>query len=1234
MDKASALGLLGLEGNPGEGEIRAALARKKEDLASKKAAAPTDALRSKFEALEARLDDAARVLLAGSTENTQSSASRPSPLSQTKLADLPQGQQSYTGFDGADAAAQIHLQPGQVLASRYEIREHLASGGMGAVYRAYDRNRAEDIAIKIMLPALMQNERARERFLSEARLSSRLSHPNIVNVFDVQQDGDFYFLTMELLHGQDLRQVIENRKLARQAFSLDEVVEILVPVCSALEHAHQVTVHRDIKPENIWITEDQQIKLMDFGIAQLQSTSQRTRTGAAMGTAYYMAPEQLKGVKDVDGRADQYALAVLAYEMLTGEVPAGVIEPIQTLRRDMPKGIANAIMQAMSARPENRFADIRAFSEAIRSGKGVKRRIASNRKATARLPEGMNKWAIAAALLLVIGLGSALGTGVLDLSALLPESEEVIQARYQKTIRLQAEAKALVAQLKDAQRVMRDRERQIETDIDRLKASLRNARDKAEKKLLQSELASLEQDLAAQQAEARLAEVRLFSVLDARLEGDLAMADTLIRDKQYKPALEVLEPTTDALRNRGESLAVLPRTLSLESSYEKAADTWAEFSRGKRYCDARVVIPDDKLTALYHFDDTAQWCLRSRYVLKVLDKAQLASKTLLEQGRLLAYNTALEKTTELLEQMIVYDPGTARSIYESERRKAYQAQQAVLGYLDYTPLVHPALSGVVTQQRGVRIIPELALNLDTLMRLDWREGNESEQAVQHVQILKDDLIDYRRCDEAVFDGLLREAPGNNVALFNLLSLTAYCSPVETDWMTDWVIRQFSQLVTLVVAQGGPAEHVYLTQPLVGFIGEEEQLAAFWKGPSGQQNYEAMQAFVSQPMLPGNTRYEADLHTKMLLHRLNSLGDSDTPAEQFAADEALVTHLVRIFELREQLGFAGARRAFFAKNPEILVHHFLDTGQFERAAEVYRSWEPRCPAVTVPEDLEAAYGPESDQIIRPEGYRSLCLSEHFALIDRLAAQRPEYAGLAYRLYDIPVNHEKAVAPAYIQNFLREVEQVAWEASESGDLEASKFLAFLHAYGRVGLFDLPKDFHNPERGFALALKLAEAGKGDFERIVSIMYWNGAGTAKNINKALEWEEKYALKTGKAADFYSLARSYRDAKLYSKAMDYYRKAVEVDPDYWNAYFQMALLYYDGQGVKKDLAKAHEFFLKHARGDANAIGSLAWVAYNYYFGRGVTKDLEQARYWAQRLVDRGDNSAGQGQKLLDMLDK
>ena len=455
MTQDEAIKILGLKAVASADDINAAANQKKADLESKVSSAPTDALKAKFQQLLDKVVTAEQSLnQAGSSK--ASSGSR-SPLSETKMADLP----GMAPDAGVDSSMQT-LQLGTTLAGRYEIKEQIGAGGMGAVYRASDSNTGKDLALKVLLPALMQHERARERFLDEARISQQLSHPNIVNVYDVQQDGDYYFLTMELLEGQDLRQVMDNRKLARSVFAIDEVQEIISAVSEGLAYAHKYTVHRDIKPENIWLTEQGEYKIMDFGIARVQSTSQRTQTGAAMGTAYYMAPEQLKGQSDIDGRADQYALAVLAYELLSGEVPAGMIEPIQQHRKDVPKGMAKAIHQALAPRPENRFENITEFSAAI-SAKG------SGLNVGWALPT--KSLGIAASVVGVIVLVAILGSsGALsNLGDLLPKSAEQIAAEKAASIQLQGEVETLKRRLesrrRDLKQQVRDAERNKDKDL-------------------------------------------------------------------------------------------------------------------------------------------------------------------------------------------------------------------------------------------------------------------------------------------------------------------------------------------------------------------------------------------------------------------------------------------------------------------------------------------------------------------------------------------------------------------------------------------------------------------------------------------------------------------------------------------------------------------------------------------------------------------------------------------------
>ncbi len=529
MNKQQALQQLGLSEGASLQAINTAYQEKSTTIEEKLSAAPTEGLKEKFIKMQASLQQAQQILLNDTTET-----SAHSPLSQTKLADLP-------GI-GATAGAQLNLQTGQTLAERYKIEEQIGAGGMGAVYRAFDNNTGKEIALKVLLPELFKHQSAKQRFLDEARLSQQLSHPNIVNVYDVQQQGEYYFLTMELLEGQDLRQVMENRKLARQPFAIDEVQEIIAAISEGLAYAHKYTVHRDIKPENIWLTEEGDYKLMDFGIAQVQSTSQRTQTGAAMGTAYYMAPEQLKGAKNIDGRADQYALAVLAYELLSGEVPAGMIEPIKQHRKDTPKATANAIHKALSPRPENRFDKTESFNTAI----------AGKSKGSSLPSFPLKGIGIAAVLLLAIGgIGKLAIDGQFDdlLQALKPIDKEVIAKQKAEVSRSLGEIKTYKQRLETARRNLnsdvRDAERNNSTQL----------------KALQYWQKTTEGNLFAG---SKITE----------LEGELSVAETLLREEAFGQAQQSMNTVRDGYKTLWNEFTAAEQLYQVERNSQKIRDNW------------------------------------------------------------------------------------------------------------------------------------------------------------------------------------------------------------------------------------------------------------------------------------------------------------------------------------------------------------------------------------------------------------------------------------------------------------------------------------------------------------------------------------------------------------------------------------------------------------------------------------------------------------------------------------
>ncbi len=568
MTQQKALSVLGLTDTATVAEIQQALQQKRTDLQQQQASAPTEALANKFTAALAQLEQAGQLLTSRreqtsspmSDNNRNRSDRSASSLSHTKLADLP-------GMSPQDSA-QLELQPGQLLANRYEIKELIGQGGMGAVYRAFDQNRSEDIAIKVLLPSLTQNQRALERFLDEARISSKLSHPNIVNVFDVQNEGSLYFLTMELLEGQTLRHIMDNQTMVGRPFELNDAKAYIQGICDALHYAHQFTVHRDIKPENIWLDESGKVKLMDFGIARVQSASQRTQTGAAMGTAYYMAPEQLQG-RELDARADIYAVGVMLYEMLTGQIPVGRYESANTLRKDINKSLSATIDKALSVNAEQRFADAEELKNALLSGKTAK--VKSTKPAALQNREP-NKLVLAAMVVLVVGgIGVAWQQGWLE--ALKPLDKELIVQQKAEAAGLQGEIKTLKRrfdnEVRDLDSDIRDAERDKNNkEAQRLQAWMDMAKHYLVDSPRYGELEGLES-----QANLHLREdsqsAQALAVLTQAREG----YQTLIDDFYAGESVSALSPQIDALRKQWQSYPnskLWPVSDKVETLYQEA----------------------------------------------------------------------------------------------------------------------------------------------------------------------------------------------------------------------------------------------------------------------------------------------------------------------------------------------------------------------------------------------------------------------------------------------------------------------------------------------------------------------------------------------------------------------------------------------------------------------------------------------------------------------------------------
>jgi len=268
--------------------------------------------------------------------------------------------------------------PGRVLGGRYRLDRELARGGMAAVWIAEDPLLSRRVAVKLLHPQLAVDEALRTRFRNEAIAAAKLTHPGIVATYDTGDDDGLAYIVMELVEGKTLRGMIDQR----QRLPVQQAVDITSQVADALEHAHrQGLVHRDIKPANVLVQPDGRVKVTDFGIAKAAGGDDLTRTGTVVGTARYLAPEQVNGGL-VDGRADVYALGLLLYEMLAGKPPfAGDSDmatavarltnappPVSAARPDVPRTLEDVVSRSLARDADYRYQSAQAFKDALKPG--------------------------------------------------------------------------------------------------------------------------------------------------------------------------------------------------------------------------------------------------------------------------------------------------------------------------------------------------------------------------------------------------------------------------------------------------------------------------------------------------------------------------------------------------------------------------------------------------------------------------------------------------------------------------------------------------------------------------------------------------------------------------------------------------------------------------------------------------------------------------------------------------
>src|SRR5215475_2383094 len=272
-------------------------------------------------------------------------------------------------------AGSDELPAGTLLAGRYEILQLLDRGGMGAVYKARDKELDRLVALKLIRPEFARNPEVLRRFKQELILARQVTHKNVIRIFDLGQSDGVKFITMEYVEGRDIRALLSEKG----KFPPNEAARIMLQICRALEAAHgEQVIHRGLKPQNIMLDERGRVFVMDFGIARSAHLPGMTQTGALIGTPEYMSPEQARG-ETLDTRSDIFSLGVIFYEILTGKSPYPSDTPLATLWKRMqepvtppsklepslPAALNDIVLKALEIEPENRFASMREMAHQL-----------------------------------------------------------------------------------------------------------------------------------------------------------------------------------------------------------------------------------------------------------------------------------------------------------------------------------------------------------------------------------------------------------------------------------------------------------------------------------------------------------------------------------------------------------------------------------------------------------------------------------------------------------------------------------------------------------------------------------------------------------------------------------------------------------------------------------------------------------------------------------------------------
>jgi serine/threonine protein kinase len=261
------------------------------------------------------------------------------------------------------------------LESRFQVLRELGRGGMGIVFLAYDKQLKDNVAIKVLSPFLSNDAESLERMRREVTAARKITHSNVIKIYDIAEAGGLHYITMEYFPGENLRQLVQRKG----PMSMQEGMQLLYQICDGLDAAHkQGIIHRDLKSQNIILNDRGHLKIIDLGLARTNQLEGMTATGLIMGTPEYMSPEQVLG-RRTDERSDLYSLGIIMYEMFTGRVPFSgdsaisvgfkhvkeTYEPLKSLRPQLPESLSAITDRLLQKDPAHRFQSVQELRDEL-----------------------------------------------------------------------------------------------------------------------------------------------------------------------------------------------------------------------------------------------------------------------------------------------------------------------------------------------------------------------------------------------------------------------------------------------------------------------------------------------------------------------------------------------------------------------------------------------------------------------------------------------------------------------------------------------------------------------------------------------------------------------------------------------------------------------------------------------------------------------------------------------------